>query len=357
MFEMQLIDFSLPYWLVLLLVFLLSSLITFVSIPPIVRIAKVKGLVDIPNSRSSHKEPVPSFGGISLFASAVISWIIFAPSESSSIMIYMIGGLLIIFFLGLKDDIFSLDPMKKLLGQVVAASIYILFSREILPGFFGFLEISHLPPMAGYVATLLVFLVLINGFNLIDGVDGLASGIGILCLLLFLVVFLVTGDQFMAIISFGLVGGLMVFFIYNVFGRTNKIFLGDTGAMILGFMVSVFVIRIVRRMSGTEFPEFLGCNPAVVLAVIIIPVFDTARVFLLRLIDGKSPIEPDKNHIHHRLLDLNLSHIVTTTVLVTLNIFVVVVSFLLCRININLLVVVVFSIPVLFFLLVKGIRK
>ena len=301
------------------LVFLLSVAITAISIPTIVRVAKVKQLVDIPNGRTSHSGMIPSLGGFAIFVAISISLLIFVDFQTNPGIQYLLVGLLIIFFIGLKDDILVIDPKKKLLAQIVAAGLLIFLGDVHFTSLHGFLGIHEIPPVVGYPLTLFVIIVITNSFNLIDGIDGLAAGIGILISLLLGIWFYYIGHYQLAIIALAFTGAYIGFFYFNISKGNNKIFMGDTGSLILGFTLAFLIIHF-NELNLVEQKMNFASAPAVSFGIFIVPLFDTARVFLLRTLRGKSPFNPDKQHVHHRLLHMHDSHLKTSGIIIGFNV-------------------------------------
>jgi UDP-N-acetylmuramyl pentapeptide phosphotransferase/UDP-N-acetylglucosamine-1-phosphate transferase len=225
------------------------------------------------------------------------------------------------FFIGLKDDLMDIPAKKKLMFQIITASLLIVigdFRFTDIQGVFGFHEISY--PVS-FVITLFFMISLINAFNLIDGIDGLASGV---CILISTVLgswFLLAGHPEYGIMSFSLAGSLIAFFLYNVFGIKNKIFMGDTGSLILGLIMVIMVIKFNEFNINQLAPYAIHNAPAVSIGILIIPVIDTLRVFLIRISESHSPFAPDMNHIHHKFLKLGNSHLKSTIYIVLINIF------------------------------------
>ena len=204
---------------------LVSFLITFSAIPGIVKIANEKGLMAHPNGRTSHIIPTPNLGGIAIFIAIIISSVIFTGITQAHELKYIIAGMLILFLVGLKDDLKPLPAYQKLIGQILAALIILVpgnLCLNSLHGLFGIYELSY---FSGVAITCIFFLALINSFNLIDGIDGLASGIGILASLFLGITLLKDGPLAYAIISFILAASLLAFFYFNVFSKKNKLFL------------------------------------------------------------------------------------------------------------------------------------
>lgn len=293
--------------------------ITWYTIPSIVHTSRLKNLCANINGRTSHKNIIPNLGGISVFAGFVLSTVIFAGTYFKLELPYIISGLIIILFLGIKDDILIIDPLKKLAGQIIAAAIVAVLADIRINNFYGLFGIFQIPYIVSILLTIFVFLVIVNGFNLIDGIDGLATGTGILTSSVFGTWFWITGNIGYTVLSFSFAGSLLAFFHFNVFSKKNKIFLGDTGSMIMGFIMGVLVCRFLQLDLLASGVQYIQSAPAVVIGILIVPLFDTLRVFTLRIVQGKSPFVADNQHIHHRLLQLGITHLQATLILMSAN--------------------------------------
>jgi UDP-N-acetylmuramyl pentapeptide phosphotransferase/UDP-N-acetylglucosamine-1-phosphate transferase len=310
-----------PLWGKVLAGFGLAFVIAFSAIPTIVRVAHMKDLCAKPNQRTSHMNATPNLGGIALFIGFLIATILVTGDKLTSDVFYFISGLIILFFIGIKDDVLIIDPKKKLAAQIIVALIIALFADIKLVSLFGIFGISGLSYFTSILLTVLLILVITNGFNLIDGIDGLASGAGIITTLFFGTWFWNIHDIAYTVICFALAGSLSGFFLFNVFGKKNKIFLGDTGSLILGLTISVVVIKFLGHETAAVTNRFSHCSPEVVIGVLILPLFDLLRVFTIRILQGKSPFIADHQHIHHLLLGLGYSHLKSSLVLFSVNIF------------------------------------
>ena len=303
----------------IILGFLTSLAISLLAIPSIVTVARSKKLYDKPQGRKPQRREIPTLGGLAIFAGTIISLTLFSDVSEFPELPHIIAGSMILFFIGIKDDILIIAPWWKLSGQVLAAMIISIMaglqitSLNLLP---GMSEPGH---TMAILITVLVMVFIINSFNLIDGIDGLASGIGI-CSSLFLGwIFIQSGLVYYTLLSFILSGSLLGFFYYNVFSRKKKILMGDTGSLMVGFISSILVIRL----TGMDDPSVGGvqiCSPfSLALAIFIIPLADMTKVILSRIRLGKSPFRPDRLHIHYRLIDMGLNHLQATTVLLLIN--------------------------------------
>jgi UDP-GlcNAc:undecaprenyl-phosphate/decaprenyl-phosphate GlcNAc-1-phosphate transferase len=284
----------------------LAFLITFFSIPVIIEVAKDKKLYDEPDERKVHKMVIPTLGGLGIFAGFIIATLMGAPSSMAAILQYFVAAIMVIFFLGIKDDILILSASKKFIGQLVAAGIVIKFGGIQITNMYGFLGVHELPQTVSVLLTLFTIVVITNSFNLIDGVDGLAGSLGLLTSLLFGIYFAKTGQFLYAVMALSLAGSLVAFLIYNFYPA--KIFMGDTGSLLIGLLNSIFVIKFITVAANPALGFPLTSAPAIGFAILIVPLFDTLRVVTVRIINRRSPFSPDRNHIHHFLLELGLSH-------------------------------------------------
>jgi UDP-N-acetylmuramyl pentapeptide phosphotransferase/UDP-N-acetylglucosamine-1-phosphate transferase len=230
----------------------------------------------------------------------------------------------VLFFIGLKDDILVIAPKKKLIGEFFVILILVIFGGVRFTSLHGFIGIYGLNEYASIALTTFVMIVIINAFNLIDGIDGLAAGTGILISITFGIWFYLIGQIDFAILSAAVTGAYIAFFGYNVFGSSNKIFMGDTGSLLLGFLVSLLVVRFNEIHIAYIGPYSFKSAPAVSFGILIVPMFDTIRVFVLRVYRGQSPFKADKNHVHHRLLKLGFSHVESTLIITSVNILFIV---------------------------------
>ncbi len=307
----------------------LAFLLTFFAIPVIIQVAKEKKLFDEPDERKVHKAVIPTLGGLGIFCGFILAVLIGIPPAFSHQLQYFIAAIMVIFFLGIKDDILIISATKKFIGQLVAAGIIIKFGGIQINNMHGLFGINHIPYTIGIFLTFFTIVVITNSFNLIDGVDGLAGSLGLLTSVVFGIYFLVIGELMYAVMAFALSGSLVAFLIYNF--SPAKIFMGDTGSLLLGLLNSIFVLKFIAIASdpvmSVNFP--LQSSPAIGFAILIVPLFDTLRVFSLRILNRRSPFSADRNHIHHFLLDIGLSHKMITLVCVSVNILFIALAYFL----------------------------
>ena len=303
----------------------LAFLITFFAIPVIIQVAKDKKLFDEPDERKVHKNVIPTLGGLGIFAGFIIATLMGVPSAISSELQYFAAATTVIFFLGIKDDILILSASKKFVGQLIAAGIIIKFGGIQISNFHGFLGIYEIPHITGTIISLFTIIVITNSFNLIDGIDGLAGSLGLLTTLVFGTYFFYAGQLTYAVMAFALAGSIIGFLIYNF--SPAKIFMGDTGSLLLGLVNSILVIKFINTAGNpaSNFP--IESAPAIGFSILMIPLFDTLRVFGLRIMQRRSPFSPDRTHVHHFLLDLGLSHRMVTITCVLVNITFIAMAF------------------------------
>ena len=332
------------------LIGLISFLLGALFMPVVVRIAKAKGFVIRPNKRMSHEGEIPNIGGLNICFSFMLTYLLLTPFTQNH---FFLIGLFVIMVVGFIDDILVLRPMAKLMGETLAGVALIGFADmriTHLHGIFGIAEIGVIP---SYLLSLFVLLAIINAINLIDGIDGLASGLGILYCLFFAIYFGLAGETLWSTTAISMIGVLAVFFIYNVFGKKDKIFMGDSGSLLLGYLLTAFVFRFCELNAYHLVPEslYMRAAPAVAVCVLTVPLFDTIRVSITRIKNGRSPFEPDKNHIHHLLLRTGLNHIQTTCVLLSVSVLFIGLGILGCNWNIWLLLLADFGLATLLTLL------
>lgn len=332
----------------LILTFCTSFMVCFFSIPSIIKIAEMKNLYDVPCSRKRHSKMVPTFGGIAIFAGFIISTTFWAQQNQIQELQYIITSIIILFFLGIKDDVVNLVAKKKLIGQVFAATILAIIADIRLTSLYGIFGIYDVPYWFSALFSVFTIIAITNAFNLIDGIDTLAGSIGVLTCGIMGAWFYLVGHMQYAVLAYAMTGALLAFLKYNK--TPANIFMGDTGSLILGLVNSILIIKFIefnRTYSGPVEYQIKSV-PAVSIGILIIPIFDTVRVTVLRILEGRSPLSSDRNHIHHILTDLGYSHIKTTIILTTLNLFIIIISLYLQSITGELLLLINFLILFIF---------
>jgi len=285
-------------------------LLTYLTIPKIIGVVEHKRLMDDPNQRSSHSNRTPTLGGISFFYCLVFSLFFIKERALFDEVMYLIPGLTILFIVGLKDDLVVLSPGSKLIAQILAIAFVLVNPSFTIESLNGFLNIFEIPYYLYLFIAGFLMITVINSYNLIDGIDGLASIVGIVIMIIYTTIFYLSQEYFFALIAITTNACLMAFFGFNV-SSNKKIFMGDTGSLIIGFVISVLTLKFLalEPSSYGELPFLLENAPLIAISILIVPLFDTARVFTIRLANKRGPFSPDRNHVHHVLIDFwGLSH-------------------------------------------------
>src|SRR5258705_6517834 len=319
-----------------------AFIITFLAIPIILQVAEKKNLYDIPDERKIHINPVASLGGVGIFAGFLLASLLSIQVYLNQEFQYFFAAALVIFFLGLKDDLMVLSASKKFIGQVIAASILIHLGGIRLDSMYGLFGFTDVPEAFGLALSYLTIIVVINSFNLIDGVDGLAASLGILTMLIFGTYFFAVGQQAYTLLSFSMAGSLAAFIIFN--HHPAKIFMGDSGSLMIGLVNSILVIKFINVANSPLVAIPVQSAVAVGFAILIVPLLDTLRVFSIRIYKGRSPFTPDRNHVHHLLLDRGLSHAAITFTCVGINIVFIAMAYLGKSLGPNYLLLIMLSI-------------
>jgi len=322
--------------------FFIGLTIVFYAVPIIVRISITKHLFDVPSDRRVNKTVVPNLGGIALFAAISIGSLIGILKNEFPDWRFISSSMIILFFIGIKDDIIAISALKKFTAQILSAAIIIILGDIRLTNFHGILGIHEINYSVSVIVSLLAIVGTINAINLIDGIDGLASSIGILSSLVFGIIFFQNNQINYSVICFATLGSLVSFFVFNVFGKTNKIFMGDTGSLLLGLLLSIFTIKY-NEMFITAGDLQLSFSPVFSLAILAIPLSDMIRLFIIRMIQKKSPFAADLQHIHHKILKIGFSHLETTLIIVAANLFILGIAFITRSLNNNISILILIS--------------
>lgn len=289
----------------LLLGGILSFLLSFYTIPKIIKLAREKKLYDVPNERKIHSSPIPSLGGIGIFVGFFTGFLFFANTTTGTPILEIALALMLTFLFGVKDDVGGITPLKKFVGQILVASILVFKGNLVITNMHGFLGITNISGVFSQVFTVFTIAVIMNAYNLIDGIDGLAATVSILSATTFGIIFVANNNFNMALLSFTFLGGVLAFFVYN--RNPAKIFMGDTGSMLCGIVNAILCIRFIdKSVEATTFVTNVA--PALAFSIVIMPLLDTLRVFTIRIANGRSPFFPDRTHLHHILLDRGFSH-------------------------------------------------
>jgi UDP-N-acetylmuramyl pentapeptide phosphotransferase/UDP-N-acetylglucosamine-1-phosphate transferase len=302
-----------------------SFIITFLAIPIVLQIAEEKKLFDVPDERKIHKVPVPSLGGVGIFGGFLLASLLSISSRQNSEFQYFFAAAVIIFLLGLKDDLVVLSASKKFVGQMVAASILIHLGGIRITSMYGLFGFTELSEGVSIALSYLTIIVVINSFNLIDGVDGLAGSLGLVTMLLFGIYFFGIQMPAYSLLAFAMAGSLLAFLIFN--HHPAKIFMGDSGSLMLGLVNSILVIKFITIADSHAIAIPIESSVVVGIAILIVPLVDTLRVFSIRIFRGSSPFTPDRNHVHHLLLERGFKHPGITFFCVALNLLFIAVAY------------------------------
>lgn len=333
----------------LILVFITSFFVVLLCTPPLIKVAILKRLFDAPgDTRKLHTRMIPTIGGIIIFAGTVFSFSLWFPSGRISelhdmpLLVkaiddykYIVSTLLVMFFVGVKDDIIGTAPVKKLVAHVLVGMVLVLMADIRIVSMHGIFGVDVLPYWASVFLSLFTYIVVVNAFNLIDGVDGLAGGVGFIASSAFGAWFAFAGDYTMAALAIALSGSLLGFLFFNF--SPAKIFMGDSGSLTIGLIIAILAIKLISYDVSAIHNDFiLGISkPVFAMAVLVYPLVDTLRIFIYRSVQGVSPFSADRNHLHHRLIDIGCSHKKTVLVIYTVNLLMIGLTLLLSANSMN----------------------
>lgn len=318
----------------LILVFITSFFVVLLSTPSLIKVAILKRLFDAPgDTRKLHTRMIPTIGGIMIFAGTVFSYSLWFPSQKMHDQMdlynamndykFILSTLLVMFFVGVKDDIIGTAPVKKLVAHVLVGMVLVLMADIRIVSMHGIFGIDILPFWASVFLSLFTYIVVVNAFNLIDGIDGLAGGVGFIAASAFGGWFALAGDFAMAALAIALSGSLLAFLFFNF--SPAKIFMGDSGSLTIGLIISILAIKLISYdISSIHNPFVLNVSkPIFAMSVLVYPLIDTLRIFIYRAVQGVSPFSADRNHLHHRLIDIGCSHKKAVVIICFVNIFMI----------------------------------
>ena len=334
----------------LLIPFFVAFIATLWVHPKVLKIAILKNLVDNPDERKLQRRPVPVMGGLAVFFGIVVGicssqTVFFSPG-----VFVLISAMVIMLYVGTIDDILSLSPYTRFAIEIAVVAFIMLVNNNGINNFWGLWGIDEIAMWIAAPLTIFAAVGIINAVNLIDGVNGLSSGFCFMACVLFAIIFFISGNTVMMILATSAAGAIIPFFLHNVFGCNTRMFIGDGGTLVIGTMMSMFVINILRSgsLSANLAANGVGLIPFT-LAVLAVPVFDTLRVMSARILRGTSPFNPDKTHLHHLFLEIGFSHIGTTVSILSLNFLVIVAWFVAYKLgaSVDVQLYVVLSLSVL----------
>lgn len=290
--------------------------------PKILKVAKVKNITDNPDKRKLQREPVPVLGGIVVFFGIVMGLGLISPYYNCQDAFFMLTFIVLMLYTGTIDDIYGLTPKMRFAIEIVAAIAIIFLGGYQINSLHGLWGVYLIPSWISIPLTVVSVVGIINAINLIDGVNGLSSGFCMTACAIFGVYFYLTNDTAMTILAIVCIGALIPFFKHNVFGKNSRMFIGDGGTLMMGIILSMFVLRILHDDLSIKYNGNFGLVPFT-LAVLAMPVFDTIRVMTMRILRKTSPFHPDKTHLHHAFIDFGFSHLATTLSILGLNILII----------------------------------
>lgn len=348
---------------VLILVFITAFAVVLYSTPALIKVAVLKRLIDLPTEeRKIHKRAVPTIGGIIIYAATLFSFSLWYNIddiheydqiyESVKEFKILVATSLVLFFVGVKDDIIGTSPVKKLFANILVGLILVLMGDIRITGLHGVFGVEDIPLWGSIFLSLFTYIVVVNAMNLIDGIDGLAAGVGFIASSVFGLWFIFANEFTLAALSFSLSGALLGFLIFNF--SPAKIFMGDSGSLIIGMFICVLSIKLIEYPLARLDDFWIHISkPIFVVATLAYPLTDTLRIFILRAVKGQSPFAADKNHLHHRLLDCGYSHAKTVIIIYIFSMVTVGVSLLSYFLNPSLSLLAVLGTCGLFILFVS----
>jgi len=313
----------------------------------ILKIAKEKNLVDNPDARKLQKVPVPVVGGLAVFFGLLFGLLcgitmmnLFAGDigmlsgiVSVNRLLPIVLGMSIMLYVGCMDDIMGLSPKARFLIEILVILGLIYSSGISVDSLHGLWGIDEIPSVVAVPLTIFAGVGIINAINMVDGVNGLSSGLCITCSMLFGLQFFCIGDYVNAVLAFSIASSLFLFFIHNVFGNQSRMFIGDAGTMVMGVLMTWFVMCSMHDAGRGMILDYAYCPTAMVVAILSVPVADTLRVMTMRVFHGKSPFSPDKTHLHHAFVGIGVSHSITALSEILIDVIVVAIWYLSVRLG------------------------
>lgn len=329
-------------------IFLVALGFSWAVIPSILHVARTRHLYDdIGHFRKQHDHGIPRLGGVAIFISFAMAALICSMLDNKFPVGYILAAAIILFIMGLKDDLSGVNPSTKLIVQIIAALILVIWGDIRLTSMYGVLGIYDLPYIMSCILSVLVIIMIINAFNLIDGIDGLAGVTGIITHVSFAALFVYTNQYNLALISVIMIGAIAGFLRFNI--SPAKIFMGDTGSLFIGLISVTMAIEFIEgNKFSTAGSPLIYSAPAIAVAILIGPIFDTLRIFFIRILSGVPPFTADRNHIHHRMLRLGYTHIQTTFILAAINVLSVIITLFFANLGNYTLILMIFLISMLF---------
>ena len=302
----------------------IAFLVSTIVYPYVLAFARKHKVVDNPSARKLQRVPVPVMGGTSVFIGILVAVIVGYIVVPDIRIVKIMALLTVMFLVGVWDDVKDVSAALRFLIELLVVWSMILMLGVEINDFHGLWGVHELPEAVSVPLTLISGVGIMNAINLIDGVDGYCSTFGVMACVAFAIIFYYAGDMTMFGLALIAIGAFIPFFFHNVFGKTSKMFLGDGGSLMLGTLLAFFVFNVLTKDAPSANFDSSGLSlPALCLAILAVPVFDTLRVMIVRVVKGGSPFHPDKTHLHHLFIDMNFSHLFTSGVIVMVNVLIV----------------------------------
>jgi len=291
-----------------ILAFFTAFIISLITLPEIIKVIMGREVFDTPGGRKIHIGNVPTMGGAAIFVGFILSALVWVPIDDLGSFKYLFFALILLAFTGIRDDMVALSSLNKFIIQLLAASVVVGLGGISITSLYTFGIDLIFPEWLSFAISVFVIVGLTNSFNLVDGIDGLAASIALVCILFLGIWFYMTGFTNLALVCGAMCGAILAFMCFN--WHPAKIFMGDTGSLFVGFFCAVVLITFLNKNEGLTSTNVFRISNSVSLAMVlfIYPIFDTSRIMLIRLSQRRSPFAPDKLHIHSLLLRLGLKH-------------------------------------------------
>ncbi|MBL4676299.1 MAG: undecaprenyl/decaprenyl-phosphate alpha-N-acetylglucosaminyl 1-phosphate transferase [Mucilaginibacter sp.] len=336
------------YFIYHLLIVAFSVLITLLAIPSILHVARTRHLYDdVGHFRKQHDHGIPRLGGVGIFVSFTITLLLFSIVDKTIPVSFLLAASIVLFIMGIKDDLSGVNPSTKFVIQLIVATLLVTVGNIRFTSMYGILGYHDIPYITSAILSVLFIILIINAFNLIDGIDGLAGTTCIIVNGTFAAFFIYMGHYELAAVALAITGAVFGFLRYNL--TPAKIFMGDAGSLLIGLISSILAVKFIElnKFKAGITPQVFSA-PALTFAILIGPIFDTLRVFMLRVATGKSPFSADRNHIHHRILNLGYTHLQTVLMLTAVNIGIICIAYFFSDLGNFTLMIIILSISMLF---------
>jgi UDP-N-acetylmuramyl pentapeptide phosphotransferase/UDP-N-acetylglucosamine-1-phosphate transferase len=297
-------------WMIGALVMVVAMVTSLMVFPWALKFAREHGIVDNPNARKLQRVPVPVFGGVVVYSGILVGGLVLSAFMWDTVMVNGLIGMGILLLLGLWDDQKDISALLRFLIEIALVSAFIALTGVYIDDLHGLWGINHIDDWVAIPLSVFVGASIINAVNLIDGVDGYSSGYGMMACMCFGLCYWTVWSPTMTCLTMIVIGALFPFFMHNVFGQRSRMFIGDGGTLMLGMFLTVCAFYALSSTQPCNKLDEKGlCLLAYALAVLCIPLYDTLRVFTMRILRGKSPFKPDKTHLHHLFIDMGFSHL------------------------------------------------